>query len=289
MKNIKRLLMLNLIILIISSSFVFASIDIEYNIIPEMKINSVIDTVNKKVLTFSLLQDTDEQYFYDGKPLSIEGNKFTLDISNLSGPQKLEFSNQDGDTSSFNYFFSDNKGKLDRYELVKGKNLDVFVTTHKGIQIIYTSKEATAMKKLKTYIDNVPNNMLVNLKSIKMIPFSNYQKIAGNTQGSNITLYNFKTYATATQKNIIFHEITHTWANDLMDRQILDYSYTDFKEAALKDKNYVSEYAKTFAGQNDGRISEDFAESFAFYLINQKSFSKSYPNRTAYMKSIINL
>ena len=65
-----------------------------------------------------------------------------------------------------------------------------------------------------------------------------------------------------------------------MKEKILDYSYTDFSKAIKKDNNHVSNYSK-------GIASEDFAESIAFYLINQNSFKKNHPARADYIESLL--
>ena len=70
--------------------------------------------------------------------------------------------------------------------------------------------------------------MLENVNSITLIPYENTSNIAGSAKGNNITLYKFSKYATSTQKNILYHEIAHIWANDLIDNKVIDYSYSDY-------------------------------------------------------------
>jgi hypothetical protein len=130
--------------------------------------------------------------------------------------------------------------------------------------------------------------MISNVKEIKMVPYSNTSNIAGTSKNNSIILYNFGKYSETTRKNIIYHEIAHIWANSLMDSKVIDYDYSDYKEVVSKDKNFVSTYAKNFAHSNNGRVSEDFADSVAFFLINEKTFSKKYANRAAYIKGLLN-
>jgi hypothetical protein len=122
-----------------------------------------------------------------------------------------------------------------------------------------------------------------------MIPYSNTSNIAGTTKNRTITLYNFGKYAKTTQMNIIYHEIAHTWASNLMDNKMIDYSYTNYQNIVNQDKNFISSYAKKFAENHDGKLSEDFADSVAFFFINQKSFAKTYPNRAVYINELLNI
>ena len=270
------------------SSFAIAKTPIENNIDSKIKEYSAIDTQVQKKLYFSVIDDS-EKIFFNQKKVNIKNNSFSIDISKLSGKQEIVFSDIDGNTISFNYYFSSKNGKLEDYELVLGKKLDVYITTLNNIKIIYTDREKAAINTLKAYIKKAPKNTLVNLKEIKMIPYSNNANIAGTTKDSVIILYNFSKYNTNTQKNIIYHEIAHTWAKSLMDNDVIDYSYTNYNEYVLKDNSYVSGYAKDFADGHDGRLSEDFADSIAFYIINQKSFKKQYPNRAEYIKELLKL
>jgi hypothetical protein len=269
-------------------SFAFAHTPIEYNINPETKENSVIDTKAQKKLSFTVI-DTSSPIFYNEKKVNIKNNSFSVDVSKLSGKTEVTFTDEFQNSVSFNYNFSAKGGRLLDYELVEGRDLNTYITTVKGIKIIYTDREKSALSKLKSYMNKVPKNMLINLKEIKMIPYSNTVNIAGTTKDSTITLYNFSKYSKATQKNIIYHEVTHTWANKLIDKKIIDYSYSDYNEVVNTDGNFVSGYAKDFASGHNGKLSEDFADSVAFYIINKSSFIKQYPNRAVYIKGLLNI
>ena len=286
MKNKIILFALCLGFIISLSSLAYAlETPFEYNIIPQTKNNSVIDTNYNKFLTFNLFEYQNDIY-YNGTLVDISNNSFTINVSTLLGKQDIVFKNSKNETSKFTYYFSNKHGKLLNYELVAGKNLNVFVKTYNDIQIIYTDKERNTLKTLEKYIDAMPDKMKCDLKSIKMIPYSNTSNIAGSTKNGIITLYNFSKYDATTQKNIIFHETAHTWANKLMDKKVLDYDYTKFNEFVNKDNNFVSKYSKNFADSNNGRLSEDFADSVAFYLINSKSFKTKYPNRAEYIENL---
>ena len=267
-------------------SFAFANTPIEYNLVPLQKSNSVIDTSVQKELLFRLNDDTSPVYFNGFKLIPVD-KIVKVDISNISGYKSLSFYDDNNNSVSFNYYFSSVDGKLEDYVLVQGKELNVYVTTFKNIKIIYSDKDKNKVKNLENYILKLPENVLVNLNEIKMIPYSNTANIAGTTKNGVITLYNFGKYSNTTQMNIIFHEIAHTWANNLMDKKILDYSYTDYQEVVAKDNNFISTYAKNFADDHSGKLSEDFADSVAFYFINEKSFMKSYKNRAMYIEELL--
>ena len=289
-KNSKNIFLVISLLLVFSMSIVLASNQVqistpfEYNIIPETKNNSAIDTTHTKELSFRLFEHMDK-VFYNNKLVDIKDDLFTIDVEDLKGELFLEFRNDKNEVSRFKYFFSDEDGKLENYKLVEESNIAVYIKTHKNIQILYTKKEESAMNKLINYIDMLPEKVLSNLKVIKMIPFDNTSNIAGVTKDSTITLYKFSKYAIQTQKNIIFHEIGHTFANKLMEEKIIDYSYTNYEKAVKEDASYVSSYSKRFTKEN-GRLSEDFADSFAFYFISS-NFENKYPNRASYLKSIL--
>ena len=274
------------VLTILSYTFALASAPLEYNIIPETKVNSIVDTKAYKKLNFKITENTDD-ILYNGKKVKIKDNTFSVDVTKLSGINELTFTNSLNESVSFKYNFSDKNGKLTNYELVAGKDLNVYIKTIKKVKVIYTDKERSVVSKLNTYLDKLPENMLVNLDEIKLIPYSNTQNIAGTTKDKTILLYNYSKYSDSTKKNIIYHEIAHTWANKLIDEKKIDYSYTTYKEIVDKDNNYVSNYAKDFANNNDGRLSEDFADAVAFYFMNQSKFKKQYPNRTEYFKRLL--
>ncbi len=283
--SLKIILVLG-IVWALSCSLSFAQVPFEFNIVPEIKNNSVVDKTTTKELTFKLYEMQDDIY-YNNQKVEVKDNSFKVDISKHTGKTTISFTNSENKVKSFTYTISNYNGKLDGYELVAWKKLNTYVTTANGITIIYTDKEKNAMSKLKNYISTLPEQMTENINLIKMIPYSNTSNIAGTTKDKTVTLYNFKKYDQTTQKNIIYHEIAHTWASKLMDKKLIDYSYTNYQEVVSKDNNFVSGYARNFASDNNGRLSEDFADSVAFYFINESAFSKSYPNRTEYIKSLL--
>ena len=289
LKKLYMLICISILFFLFSYSIVFAttSIPFAYNILPTDSNLSIIDTKAQKKLTFKLYESGDK-IFYNNTELKVENNSFQIDVSKLTGKKTLTIKNDANEESSFTYYFSDKNGKVSGYELVKDKKLTTYVTTYKNVKIIYTSKEAAASKRLVSYLKKLPDNLLENVKTITMIPYETTSNIAGATKEDKITLYKFSQYSPSTQKNIIYHEITHTWANYLMEKQVIDYSYTDYSVVTKNDKNFVSNYSKRHIKQKEN-YSEDFAESVAFYFISKNSFKKNYPNRFNYITDLMQL
>lgn len=277
--------------MIISAHTILASSDVpfEYNILPVEARNTIIDTNAQKYIKFNVFSDTNEAIYYNNLPIQIADDKsFEIEISKLIGKNTISFSNQANETVSFTYYFSDSKGFVPNYELVKDKKLSTYVSTFNNVKIIYSDKEKNAFKKLVSYLKILPKELLENVVAITMIPFENTSNIAGVTKDNEITLYKFSKYSTSTQKNIIYHEIAHTWARNLMNQKVIDHSYSDYSEVVAKDKNYVSNYSKSYI-KDKGAYNEDFADSVAFFFINNKSFKKKYPYRFEYINSLAKL
>jgi hypothetical protein len=126
----------------------------------------------------------------------------------------------------------------------------------------------------------MPDTTKANLTEITLLPTKHESGAAGITAYNKITLYNLSSYTNNQIKNIVSHEIAHTWAFELMRTKTLDYFYTDFSKAAEEDGNYVTKYSKTSA-------SEDFAESVSFYLIDTENFEKNHPARAEYIEGLL--
>lgn len=293
MKNLVNKFILIISILVIVCLFsahtllASSNVPFEYNIIPTEQNNSIINTKVQKKLEFKLYSSIDNVY-YNNEPVDITNNTFSIDISNFTGANTITFKDDENNSVSFLYYFSDKKGKVENYELVKGKKLTTYITNVENVKIIYSNKETSAAKKLVTYLKKLPKNLLANIDSITMIPYENTKKVAGITKNNSITLYKFGKYSTSTQKNIIYHEIAHTWANKLMELKIIDYSYTNYSYFVNEDNNYVSSYSKKYITEKN-KYNEDFADSVAFFFMNQRSFKKKYPHRFEYINNLIKI
>ena len=257
-------------------------------IVSKIKKPFIVDTNFQKKIKFYILDKNKKDIFYEGKLVDIRDQEFEIDISKLQGFKTIIFKDLTGDTLEFTYWFTDKQGRLRDYPLVDGQPpMLTYVKTLKNSLILYSSKEKTAFTQLSKYFNKLPDNFTINLKMIKMIPYGNKQNIAGTTKDGVTTLFKYSQYTIAEKKNILYHEIAHTWADKLMDKKIIDYSYTDYQEIVKKDNNYVSSYAEKFASQHGSRVSEDFADGVAFYFIDEKKFAKKYPNRTQYFKELL--
>jgi len=280
----KKLFMTFIFVCLIISNVSYA---FENKISSTIDDNSIVDTRTTRNIKFHV-DNHNSPIYYKGFKYRLTGNDFFLNISKLSGKQNIVFKNDNDEEFIFTYYFADKDGYIDDYELVSGKDLNCYLTTYDDIQIIYTDTELNTVSILKDYLGQIPTNMYKNLHTIKMVPYSNTLNIAGSTKDGRITLYNFTKYDTKTQQNIIFHEVSHVWANDLIEKGLIDESFSNYNNVISKDNNFISKYAADFANTHDGKLSEDFADSMAFYLINKETFASTYPNRTEYLKELIN-
>ena len=198
MINVSKLIIFYMFMIVFSMSIVLASnsisfapgISFEYNILTTVSEGTTIDTTAQSKLKFNLYESIDEIY-YNGHLVYIDNNSFEIDITGLHGETTFTFTNKDNDIVQFKYFLSNEDGLLENYELIKGFNLTSYITTYNGIKIIYTKKEKSSLDDLMDYIDLLPENLLENVDTIKMIPFDNHAKIAGVTKNNIITLYKF--------------------------------------------------------------------------------------------------
>lgn len=277
----------SLSIVLISNSISFGdSIPFEYNILATVAEGTTIDTTKQSHLKFNLYSEETNVYYND-EPISIDNKSFDIDISNLHGETIFIFKDDYGNIAKFKYYLSDSDGFLENYKIIDNTNIDSYITTHSNIKIIYTSLEKDFVDILINYIDELPQKLTQNIDTIKMIPYKNHSKIAGVTKDNNITLYKFSDYNEDKQKNIIIHEIAHTFINKMIDENVIDYSLNNYLLAVENDNNFVSSYSKRFTEKN-GRPSEDLAESIAFYYI-KPNFSDIYPNRTKYINSLLKI
>ena len=132
----------------------------------------------------------------------------------------------------------------------------------------------------------MPTQMKENLKEIKMVPSKTRGNVAGVTKYDSITFYGLSSYRNETFENIVYHEVAHTWAYELIRNKVLDFNYSEYSDLAREDDNYVSTYSRKAIIKNDD-YSEDFAESVAFYMIDSEDFEMNHPARAEFISSII--
>ena len=109
--------------------------------------------------------------------------------------------------------------------------------------------------------------------------------MAGVTKGTSIILYDFSAYDTSTQRHILYHEIGHTFANEMSRLNKLDFD--GYIEVVKNDKNYLSNYSKKKIKENNN-YSEDFADAFSMYFRENDVLKRKHKNRYEYLKNLIN-
>ena len=262
-----------------SVAFADDRLALAFNIIADddSKKNSVIDTRAQKKLSFRLFANQNETIYMNGQEIVVIDNKFEVDIANLEGKQEIKFTNNLNEEANFTYYIGNEKGLVKDYKL---ENSKTYVTTVDNVKVIYTAKDAKKIELVKNVIDNMPDATKANLTEITLLPNEHESGAAGITAYNKITLYNISSYTNNQIKNIVSHEIAHTWAFELMRTKTLDYFYTDFSEAAKDDGNFVTKYSQT-------ATSEDFAESVSFYLMDTADFEKNHPARAEYIEGLL--
>lgn len=249
-----------------------------YNIIPDddSKKNSVIDSKVQKKLNFKLYTMQGD-IFFNGKEVTIENGKFSIDIAGLTGKQEIKFTNNENEEATFTYYISDENGLVKDYML---ENKQAYIKTIENAKVIYTSKDAKKIDYITNLIVKMPATTKTNLKEMILLPTNHSSKAAGITDYNKVTLYNLSTYTDKEIQRIVTHEIAHTWAHDLRKNKVIDYSYTNFGKAVKADNNFVTNYSKN-------SLSEDFADSIAAYLADTDSFTKKFPARANYISNLI--
>lgn len=284
----KKILTLTVIILTtLFSNIVFAveNVAFNYNVMPDVQNGYVIDSNHTNQIGFSLFENEDAIYL-NGNLLEVEDDRFSISIDGLTGKQSFTLSNAKGEEITYTYYISDGKGYLEGFKFDELKNnYKTYIKTVKGISLIYTSKDLKTISKVEKIINELPEELLVNVEEMKFIPAKHSSKAAGITKYNKISFYNLSSYSSNTLKNVVIHEISHTWAHALTKEKKIDYSYTDYRKVVEIDKTFPSKYAKTNVAV--GNYSEDFAESVSFYLMNIKSFTQKYPARAEYIKNLL--
>lgn len=245
MKKILTTIIIFNLILLSNVCYANNNIALVYNVTSNIQNGYVIDSSFTKQIDFSLF-DAEESILCNDVPVILDNNKFSISIEGLNGKQDFILTNPFGESTTYTYYISDKNGYLENYtfEEIKNTNTKTFIKTIKGVTIIYTSKDEKSIKTIEEIILSLPDDLLANLKEIRLIPIMHSSKAAGITKYNKITLYNLSSYSKSTIKNIVIHEIAHTWAYDLIKDKIIDYSYTNYKKIVDTEKKYPSTYAK---------------------------------------------
>ena len=166
---------------------------------------------------------------------------------------------------------------------IENVELGTFFILKNDIKFIYREKDNESLNLVLEYLNNLP----VKVKQgIKEIHFEDKKgDVAGVTKGTSIILYDFSAYDTSTQRHILYHEIGHTFANEMSRLNKLDFD--GYIEVVKKDKNYLSNYSKKKIKENNN-YSEDFADAFSMYFKDNDSLKRKHKNRYEYLENLIN-
>ena len=166
---------------------------------------------------------------------------------------------------------------------VENVELGTFFILKNDTKFIYREKDNESLNLVLEYLNNLP----VKVKQgIKEIHFEDKKgDVAGVTKGTSIILYDFSAYDTSTQRHILYHEIGHTFANELGRLNKLDFD--KYIEVAKKDKSYLSNYSKKKIKENNN-YSEDFADAFSMYFRENDVLKRKHKNRYEYLNNLIN-
>lgn len=166
---------------------------------------------------------------------------------------------------------------------VENVELGTFFMLKNDTKFIYREKDKESLILVLNYWNDLPINVK---QGVNEIYFEDKRgDVAGVTNGASITLYEFSAYDTSTQRHILYHEIGHTFANELGRLNKLDFDM--YTEMVNKDKNYLSNYSKNKIKENNN-YSEDFADAFSMYFRDCDSFKRKHKNRYEYLDNLIN-
>lgn len=166
---------------------------------------------------------------------------------------------------------------------VENVELGTFFILKNDTKFIYREKDKESLNLVLNYWNDLPINVK---QGVKEIQFEDKKgDVAGITKGTSITLYDFSAYDISTQRHILYHEIGHTFANELERLNKLDFD--EYIVAAKIDKNYLSNYSKNKIRENNN-YSEDFADAFSMYFRECDSFKRKHKNRYEYLDNLLN-
>ena len=166
---------------------------------------------------------------------------------------------------------------------VENVELGTFFMLKNDTKFIYREKDKESLNLVLDYWNDLPKKVK---QGVKEIYFEDKKgDVAGVTKGTSITLYDFSAYDISTQRYILYHEIGHTFANELGRLNKLDFD--GYIEVVKKDKNYLSNYSKRKIKENNN-YSEDFADAFSMYFKDNDSLKRKHKNRYEYLENLIN-
>ena len=283
----KYIVILFLMLLIIGGKVEAESLELKYNLKPTIDNYSIIDGSAQKELDFFLYED--DVIYYNKLKIDTKEKFFSVDITTLKGTQTFEFTNDKQEKVSFTYYIFRDEG-LKEHNIKELAGYTVFTEFIGDIQLIYTQEDIFNKQILAEKLIQLPKRFKCGTEKIIFIPYTHLENenIAGIAYLGEIKLYCLNRLPEKSRSRVLFHEITHLWANKLVEYKIIDSSYTAYETFAKRDKYFVSDYTKRFALEK-GSYSEDFAESVANYIGNKKLFKQKYPNRSKYIEKLMYL
>ena len=157
---------------------------------------------------------------------------------------------------------------------IENVELGTFFMLKNDTKFIYREKDKKSLNLVLKYWEDLPIKVK---QGVKEIHFEDKKgEVAGVTKGTSITLYDFSAYNISTQRHILYHEIGHTFANELGRLNKLDFD--KYIEVAKKDKSYLSNYSKKKIKENNN-YSEDFADAFSMYFRENDVLKRKHKNR----------
>lgn len=166
---------------------------------------------------------------------------------------------------------------------IENVELGTFFMLKNDTKFIYREKDKKSLNLVLKYWEDLPIKVK---QGVKEIHFEDKKgEVAGVTKGTSITLYDFSAYNISTQRHILYHEIGHTFANELGRLNKLDFD--KYIEVAKKDKSYLSNYSKKKIKENNN-YSEDFADAFSMYFRENDVLKRKHKNRYEYLNNLIN-
>lgn len=165
---------------------------------------------------------------------------------------------------------------------VENVELGTFFMLKNGTKFVYKGTDKETLNLVLKYLDVLP---LEVKQGVSEIYFEDRKgEVAGVTKGTSIMLYGYSAYDTSTQRHILYHEIGHTFANEMCRLDKLDFDR--YIEIVKQDRNYLSKYSKKKIKENNN-YSEDFADAFSMYFRDIDELKRKYKNRFEFLDNLI--
>ena len=165
---------------------------------------------------------------------------------------------------------------------IENVELGTFFISKNGTKFVFREKDKKSLNIVLDYLDDLPVQVKQGVKEIHFEDKNG--NIAGVTKGNVITLYDYAAYNSSTQRDILYHEIGHTYANEL--NRVNNFNFDQYIENVKNDGNYISDYSKSKIKENNN-YSEDFADAFSMYFREKNILRRKHKNRHEYIESLV--